>query len=252
MKKYYLIVLISLISVLISCSTVNKTKDSSKTEVKAKATSVKKEPKFLKYISLMASIEYFSSGTVNQFNTSINQNNDTLGLKVLGPFNVSVAELFSTKEKFFLLDKWNGVLYKGKPSKENFKKALQISISYEDIIGLIRCNPYGDITRFAKDAKVNDTLETFVFADATAKDSLWFTKKNNTISRYKHKSTNSAESYSVIYTYGESNEYPDKIVFTSGNNKLILNIDKFSLEKFTVKSFKIPEKAKVVDLDETK
>ncbi|MEI6091666.1 MAG: hypothetical protein WCR42_14515 [bacterium] len=250
MKKYYLVVLVCLISVLISCSTVNKTK----TKIKSKPAQVEKELKFkeLKYISLMTSIEYSNNGNSNEFVASINQNNDTLGLKVLGPFSMVLAELFSNKEQFFLLDKWNAVLYKGKPTKENFKKALQIPISYQDIIGLIRCNPYGDISRFINDIKQNDTLKSYIYADATAKDSLWIAKRSNTISRYVHKSTTAGESYEVDYHYGESTEYPDKIVFISGKNKLIIAIDKFSLEKFTVKSIKIPDKAKVVDLDETK
>ncbi len=258
MKKYYLIVLISLISVLISCSTVDKTaKDSLKEKPiekplekpKAKPVPPKKE---LKYISLMTSIEYINSGTSNEFSASINQNGDTLGMKVLGPFNMVLAELFSTKEQFFLLDKWNAILYKGKPTKENFKEALQIAISYQDIIGLIRCHPYGDISRFEKDTKPNDSLEALIYGDVLAKDSLWLQKNYNTIARYKHKSTNPGESYKVDYSYGESKEYPEKIVFVSGKSKLTIKIEEFSLEKLSVKSFKIPEKAKIVDLDDKK
>lgn len=230
-----------------SCSTVDSTK--TKVKVKAKPAPVRNE---LKYISLMASIEFVNSGNVNEFNASINQNNDTLGLRLLGPFNMALAELFSNPEQFMLLDKWHAVLYKGKPTKENFNKALQFPISYQEIIGLIRCNPYGDISRFEKSIKQNDSSEASYYADALAKDSLWFLKKNNTISQYKHISQNVKESYSVNYSYGEFVEYPDKIVFLSGKNKLTLKIDKFSLEKFTVKSIKIPNNVQTVNLDETK
>lgn len=257
MKKYYLIVLISFITLFVACSTVKNKQDSVKVvEQDTTKEIVKPKPipklKEYRYISLTASIEFVNSGAVNEFNATINQNNDTLGMKVLGPFNISVAELFSTTEKFFLLDKWNAVLYKGKPTKENFKKSLQIPISYKEIIGLIRCNPYGDISRFANGIQSDEDIETYTYADETTKDSLWFSKKHKTVARYKHKSTKQDESYFVAYSYGESNDYPNKIVFVSGKNKLTLNIEKFSLEKFTVKSIKIPDNAKVVDLDETK
>lgn len=257
MKKYYLFLLAGLFSVLISCSTVKKTKEEipvKSPEKESVKETVKPESikKVSKYISLMASIEFIQNKAKNEFNTSINLNNDTLGIKVLGPFNVVVAELFSTNEIFYMIDKWNGVLYKGKPTKENFNHAMQLPISYQEITGLIRCNPYEDITRFTINPSTNSKSVGYYFADAISKDSLWFDKATKNIQSYKHISSVARESYSVHYEYGDTLAYPNKITFTSGGNKLTLKVDKFSLEKFKVKNIKIPDKVSTIDLDAKK
>jgi hypothetical protein len=82
-----------------------------------------------------------------QMNTSVScemliNSGDSLKLSLSGPFGISVADLWATNDKMLIFDNLNGNAYTGTPSTENIEKALQFSISLQELIQKVRQSVY--------------------------------------------------------------------------------------------------------------
>lgn len=65
---------------------------------------------------------------------------DSLKMVLTGPFGVSVGALGSTPAHFTFLELFQeNVAYEGRPDRETFTKAMQLGLSYREIVALMRC-----------------------------------------------------------------------------------------------------------------
>lgn len=256
MKKIIFTIIFIASLLISSCSLFQRSKPKviNTTPIKKEiAEEVKKEPEEvwhkIKYISFKANAEFSNGETLNEFTMKLNQANDSLGLKIQGPLNIVIAELFATPEYFLLLDKWGGNAYEGKPTKANFRNTLQIPISYSEITGLVKLTPYGDEKRLIKCNQKKSNQTVYYFSDVNNIDSLWLNSSTRLPEEYKHISTNKKESYSVKYKYQSEAQYPYYIEFSSNKMKLLLNLSEASFNKFKITKINIPDKIVVKQIN---
>lgn len=62
---------------------------------------------------------------------------DSLSMTIHGPLGITVAKLFATPTKFQFLNSFNGELFEGTPSEENFRKIANIPLCYTDLICIL-------------------------------------------------------------------------------------------------------------------
>lgn len=70
--------------------------------------------------------------------------NDSASMNVYGPFGVVLGKLYSDSSNFTFLNILENTVYTGKPTLENFQRAMQIPVSFSDLIHILRSEVPGN------------------------------------------------------------------------------------------------------------
>jgi len=137
--KRTLFALIVCLFIMLSCSTVKKTKDLSGISV------LPQHKENLKTLNLTAKL----IPTFKDFNNTVLSKIkisgiDSMSMSIIGPMGITVGKMYSRSDYFIFYSTFENTAYEGNPSADNLKKAARMPISFEDYVHLIRCEPPGN------------------------------------------------------------------------------------------------------------
>jgi len=180
---------------------------------------------------------------------------DSLLMDIFGPFSIHVAKLFSSEEEFIFYNIFQNELISGKPNKENFLRATNLNLSFDELIHLIRNEVPGnseDYNLFSTDDKSNKT-----YLNSSQDDDIYITydDKYNKLIKYEQKSKENEKLLSINYSnYNPINNFlmPStiEIVFEKLGGSLKILVEEYKInEGFGTISFTKPKSAKEIKLD---
>ncbi len=192
MKNKY-IFLFLILMLIVGCSSV---KESVKSDKKIEETQ-KVTIKLPGYKSDLYEIEFSAKISVNIEGNSQSVNAkvkiagvDSIAMNITGPFGIAVAKFYASKSEFIFYNIFENSTYIGKPNAENLKKFLNMNISFDDFIRILRGEPLFDIDSYKFMKTVSERTFLFLskqdsFGDFVVSDSV-----HNTIISYQRKLKN--------------------------------------------------------------
>jgi len=180
---------------------------------------------------------------------------DSLSMIISGPLGITVAKLFATKSQFVFINSFNGELYKGKPTKENFEKVANIPLSFNDLINLLQSKLLYNVNQY-KYMKIYDNNYVFMIDNNKIYDEIITNQELNKMLYLKRYNSSQLEYFNCSYADFiniNNNFLAKKITINAPNSniKLKIQFDKVQSNVTIDKpiSFKIPEKIKTFILD---
>lgn len=73
---------------------------------------------------------------------------DSLQLRVFAMFGIEAAKVFMSQASFTALSPLQSIAYKGVPKAENLKEATGLSLSFKDLVSIIRSEVPGDRSKY--------------------------------------------------------------------------------------------------------
>lgn len=246
---YRVIILIGIITALGSCSIF-----SPKEKPKIPKTIFSND--LIENLEIKAELDVEMPNMSNSVNSTIQLiKKDSLLMNIFGPFSIHVAKLFSSEKEFIFYNIFQNELISGEPSKENFLRATNMNLSFNELIHLIRNEVPGrseDFNFFSSDEKSNKT-----YLNSSNEDDIYITYdgKYNKLIKYEQKNKANEKLLSINY----SNYNPVKnffmpstieIVFEKLGGSLKIIVDEYKInEGFGTISFTKPKSAKEIKLD---
>lgn len=149
MKKIYIFILILIIT---SCSTVKQ--HSYKNEQLSSVECSKYQSFKMKGA--------FSGGSENESQSAQLSLNiasvDSMQLTINALFGIPVGSFYSNKDYFSIYNMMNNTLYEGIPSEENIRNTINIPISYNDLISILKSTTPYPITDYQEENNRNQKL----------------------------------------------------------------------------------------------
>jgi outer membrane biogenesis lipoprotein LolB len=180
---------------------------------------------------------------------------DSVSLKINGPFGISAAKVFISRDTFLFYNAFENMMVTGKTSGKNLGSLLNLKIEYEDIISILSCFP--DFHREGLTAKPTDTtmeneelILTFPGTDVVNK--YWVNPEGKYITKrvtFNDKGKVLREERYQNYKMIENNWMPRSIlvILHAERQSLSLFYDKQEINSNSLDfSFNIPDGIKVV------
>ena len=168
-----------IISLLLSCSTAKQ--------------SVKSVPVFsqenLKALEMTGAISTDFPELKQTFDFKIQiGGHDSVAMTVYGPFSLVIGKLYSTKDHFVFYNVLTNEVYEGTPSPKNLKLAMNLPLSFNDFISVVRCETAEPYETFKPDESY-DKENKLLFKSVRNEyiDFALFNKENMMISQYQRK-----------------------------------------------------------------
>ena len=253
--RYFSFVLFSvLLFLVISCASTTKTGQS--TEKRLMLSNNEK----LTNLEFNANF-YTKSNTGNElnFNAVVNiANTDSLSMNVYGPFGILVGKLFADNNNFKFHNIFENTYYTGSPSADNIARATGIYLSIKDFIHFIRTElPYNPSEFSEKNqSNLDENKKLFIRIDERNFADLALYDSNQFLKEYQRKDENNTTVMRIIfdnYKNFEDIRIANKLnaEFPKNNVGLSYEINSLKINKDAAKpqNFKIPQTAKVVDLN---
>ncbi len=264
MQKFLYIIFISLVLVIVSCSS---TKQSEKPKTETKIEKVKPlESKIpvlkdfnssIKNLIIEGEIDIDSPQLDNSADFELTIcGSDSLSMIISGPLGITVAKLFATKNQFIFINSFSGELYKGKPTKENFEKVANIPLSFNDLINILQSKLLYHVKQY-KYIKLYEDNYVFMINNNEIFDEILINQELNKI-LYLKRFNSTKElfncSYGDFININNNNNFIAKTITINAPNsniKLKIKYDKVQANVTIDKpiSFKIPNKIKTFILD---
>lgn len=254
--KNYLIAL-SLMFILLSCKTTKKT--SEQFDESERLPFFNKKLSTLKIEGSM-SVDMPQNSADANMEVSINKLEE-FKMNIFGPFGIEVAKLYSNSEKFIFLNSFQGEAYKGVPSSDNLNKVANISLSFKDLISIMRCevpSEENNYVRLSKDINSNfNNKETKVFENNSLESGkeLVYINKYGLLSKYEMYNDKDILVFDVIfddYRTTENFKLAHSVVvnFPEIGGKIELTVDTYTpnmeLENL---EFNLPKSIKVKEIE---
>ena len=166
---------------------------------------------------------------------------DSLKMTLTGPFGVAVGGLAATEEKFTFVSAFEGIVYTGTPDRETFARAARLSLSYRELVALMRAEiprfpEKGAIARGEVEAsqeggkltytvRMGDTLETYVVDP----EKLVIVEYSQTLESDASKPVEIAKvEYDKFFIKVDDRYFPEEAVMTvdNGGMRVRVTIDK--------------------------
>ena len=254
MKKIFFYILIFL--TLISCSQVKNIEKN--VEKSDSASDYKFWDKELINLTMNGSINSTINGESlsGQFKLMI-ASTDSISMIIYGPLGVTVGKLFSTQKYFLYFNVLNNEAIEGTPSEDNLNKALQLPLSFSEIVRLFRSETPGDPNDFIKDNTFESNSET-LFKNLSKHEKVEFAlfSENKNLNQYQQKMKNGKLILNTYYQdYRNFNDFNlAQIIifkFPEMNADINIRIEKYSInEKFEKPfSFSLPKSINRLNLD---
>jgi hypothetical protein len=250
----HLIFCLSLLFV-ISCSSPKETVKAPSVQ---KVTGTKYVPplRVINSLYIEGDINVDLNGTTNSagFKLSI-ASEDSLMIVITGPFGISVGRAFATPEKFVFSNSLTGDIFTGTPSRENMEQAMDLPLSFNDIVKLIK-------------AETAEKSEEYVHYKVSEENAF---ERRNSKTNFERIIISPSDSLLLSFTRLDSKhdvaldvEYSNyesfngillakKMVFNfpTKNSMVAFKLDEVEINKAFEKpfSFSVSPKAKVINLD---
>jgi hypothetical protein len=176
--------------------------------------------------------------------------NDSLYMLLSGPLGITVAKLYAEPRKFIFLNSFNGELFEGVPSMENFKTIANIPLEYKDFVAALKSKLPFEPSNYVLD-RANDKQAVYYYRAKDFTDEIYTSIDNTKLYYYTRYGLNNSVIYKVIYENiqnisGANFAKKITIKFPSVNGVITIEYDKVQLntsfkEPFT---FKIPKNVK--------
>ena len=114
---------------------------------------------------------------------------------------ITAARIFSDQNSFKALNLIENKLYTGKPDKENFEKAVDINLSFDDLMSLVRNEPGGEISEFKIAERIDD--ESILYFRYFKDDYIEYVKynfKEGYITQYQQKNDDNELLLNVFFS----------------------------------------------------
>lgn len=180
--------------------------------------------------------------------------NDSSSFIVSGPFGLTVAKVYSDKNRFEALNAFSGTIYIGNPSLSNLYKFINSDLTFNNFIDIIMAKLLNNRKSY-KFIETKNDLHRFHFSENKLLEIIVLDKFDRLIT-YNRKE-NGEDIFRADYKYLSTNKFdvhPIKEIQLSipkAKSRLILKFDSFdNVSQFKdAFRFKIPKNAKVVDFD---
>ena len=152
--KYYFIIFFSII--LISCAGTQETKKETFSD------KLNGRQKDLHTLTASGSVimNYPEGSNSGRFKLTA-AGADSLLFEIYGPFGISIGKLFARKDYFLMLNSFSAEAFEGIPDEESLSKALQMPVSFSELIRLFRNETPGEPGDFeihSQNAEIKDLL----------------------------------------------------------------------------------------------
>lgn len=198
------------------------------------------------------------SGNVQTVNAKIKLAGvDSIQMNLTGPFGIAVGKFYANKDEFQFYNIFENATYIGKPNAESLKRILNMDISFDDFIRIIRGEVLFPVDSYKFIKKIND------------ENTLWLSKQNNfgdfviaeanyySISTYQRKIKDDVlvadiqlKNFTQFEDYFLANEI--NCSFPVNNSSIKLEISDLKINKKFDAPFKFPivKSSNVIKIDE--
>jgi hypothetical protein len=113
---------------------------------------------------------------------------DSVAMIIYGPFSMAIGKLYSTNQHFIFYNALTNEVFEGTPSQKNLRLAMNLPLSFTDLISVLRCESAVDAETFIPDESYNkDDRILFKSLQPEFVDFALFDSKNNMITQYQRK-----------------------------------------------------------------
>lgn len=225
MKK--LLLIISLALIFISCSGKLQKSDVDTSDFKFR----KEELKSL----LISSDLTISAPGIDQSGSAkiYIAETDSIRMDINGPFGIPIGKLYSNKDYFIFYNIFESIIYKGSPKALNFQKVVNIPLSFNELIHLLR-----NETPYTKDKYNLESIleatgkQVFTNDQGHFKDYVVFNTSGDFI-QYQQKDSYGEIVIDIFYeNHSSENNYPKiiKMNFPFSKTKLMMKIKDIEIE----------------------
>lgn len=176
-----------------------------------------------------------------------------MGMNVFGPFGIEVAKLHSNAEKFVFFNMFNGEAFQGVPSSENLNKVAAISLSFQDLISIMRCEIPSFKKKFIKHKEVNE-LKSYINSDKSKNIEIVTVDKFGLLKKYEQSDLNGKKIFEVDFNnYKTINKFKlahlVKINFPQIGGNLTIEVEKYyPNHEINNLELKIPNSIKIQEI----
>ena len=145
-----------LLSLLYSCATVKRQAD-----VMGNLERIPAGNEQIETIEFRARLTAQFGSETNVVNSKVClSGKDSVSMTLTGPLGVALGKLYADSTEFYFFNVFENVIIAGAPSEENFRKAVNLNISFTDFAQIARCLPPGEISDYnlhSQDTSDNNT-----------------------------------------------------------------------------------------------
>jgi hypothetical protein len=179
---------------------------------------------------------------------------DEFKMNIFGPFGIEVAKLYSNAQKFVFLNSFQGEAFSGVPSSENLNKVANLSLSFADLISIMRCEIPSEIKNFKK---INEEENNKIFVNK-AKESgkeLVYINKYGLLTKYQMYDNQNVIVFEVSFDDYRTTEkfklaHSVAVSFPNIGGKIEIKVDKYTPNiELTNLEFNIPKSIKVKEIE---
>ena len=257
--KLYIFIIASIL-ILSACSTV---KESSKTkkEIQTENVDINTLPGLkssLYEMEFNSKITAGISGNVQTVNAKIKiAGVDSIQMNLTGPFGIAIGKFYANKQEFQFYNIFENSTYIGKPDAQSLKRILNMDISFDDFIRIIRGEVLFPIDSYKFIKKLNDDNSLWLSKQDNFGDFVIAEQKYSSISTYQRKIKDDVlvadiqlrnfNKYDEFYLANDIN-----CSFPSNNSSIKLEISELKINQKFDAPFKFPiaKSSTVIKIDE--
>ena len=258
MNRFFAIILAS-VAILSACGSTKEiveTKPKEYIPVEKKQVLTKTFNEGLRTLRAEGEIEFKMPALNNSADFELRiAGNDSLAMTIYGPMGITVAKLYATPSHFIFLNSFNGELYEGTPSEENFSKIANIPLSFADFISILSSRLVNKPSEYTLEKSNQDSYQ-FVYIGKNYRDEAYIAADYSTIFgvwRYaKDKSKLFEAKYEKNFQQnGISISKKIGLTFPTMNGSINIEYDKIEANVTFDKpfAFKIPKSVQRTNLD---
>jgi hypothetical protein len=176
-----------------------------------------------------------------------------MGMNVFGPFGIEVAKLYASNDKFIFFNMFQGEAYQGQPSSENLNKVANISLSFKDLISIMRCEIPSFKKKFIK-YKDEDESKIYINPDKSKNIEKATIDKFGLLKKYEQSDLNGKKIFEVNFSnYRNVDKFKlahlVKIIFPQIGGNLTIEVENyFPNQEINNLELKIPSSIKIKEI----
>jgi len=195
-----------------------------------------------------------------EMNNSVNSTislieKDSLLMNIYGPFGIQIAKLFSSNKEFVFYNMFQNQIISGTPSKENFLKATNLNLSFDELIHLIRNEVPGKNENFQY--YKNDENSNEIYKNKLDNNKIFVTYDNKYKKLIKYEQKDNLDNKLLSINYKDYSPYNNfllpntiEIIFEKLSGKLTINVEEYKINgEINSINFDKPTSAKIIKLD---
>ncbi len=198
------------------------------------------------------------SGSLQTVNAKIRiAGTDSIQMNITGPFGIAIGKFYANKDEFQFYSIFENITYIGKPDAESLKRILNMDISFDDFIRIIRGEPLFEVDSYRFVKIINDNNHLWISKQADFGDFIVSDVQYNTISTYQRKVKDDALIADIKLTkflnynnYFLSNEI--NCSFPANNSSIKLELSDIKINNKFDSQFKFPivKSSKIININE--